>query len=242
MTISASELVVAIQSVRGRRTALSSTLASLRASDVPTDVAPPLGSHLHVVIQDEPIGHEAKFRTLSRLFSVARDGSDTGLLRPVQNRTWLLRLEDDIIVNRHIFANLSHWGAVNEPDFGAGWLWHSRLLQLRRDNCRRTADGFTYRDTPATVGSLGVLIRIDLLTDAFIEDVTSIGMSEAKGAQDKAISMALHKRGKYVYLHEPPLVEHDLRHRSSQAPDREVVPELHSAMEGFSLDYLRDGA
>jgi len=60
------------------------------------------------------------------------------------------------------------------------------------------------------------------------------------GAQDKAISWAIDHIGLSLYIHtSPPLVEHNVRHPSTLAPDRVVVPELHTTGGLFDREFRR---
>lgn len=128
---------------------------------------------------------------------------------------WVLRLEDDVEVNRFILANISSWDAKAEVDFGAGWLFdaggktrttHDRMYQrVGKDRWH--------------VGELhccqAVLLRTDeipllsMLCARWFDDHPGVL------AQDIALSRAVSSQGKRICVHAPPLVEHLIKYTST---------------------------
>ena len=213
------DIAVVVQTIPSRKGALQDTLDSIQGSD--------LGGYTLEVVTQRP-GETKRDNLINALLAVRKSG-----------KKWGLRFEDDVLVNRHILHNLTTWKAAEESDFGAGWLWHSELLGLRRDQLLESPGGFAFRSTPYTVGSLGVLIATEHIPEMIIRMHSNWLHPKVDQAQDKVMSASLWDMGLRVYLHEPPLVEHNVEHVSTQAPDREVVPELHTAGIGFDIDWRR---
>lgn len=165
----------------------------------------------------------------------------------------VVRFEDDVLVNRHLTENVFSWDALSEADFGAGWLWqslaafdqccHERELEevgypgivyssvTKRGNLKRTCR--------ITTGSLGVVMRPAIVRDVLPVIVQHWDLADVKGQQDLALTSALFEMGRYVYLHEPPLVEHNVAHQSLLAPDRMVDPCLHTSGGRFDVAWRR---
>ena len=112
-------------------------------------------------------------------------------------------------------------------------------MAIRRDNLLESENGFSYRDAAYTTGSLGVLMPTKVIKLALPRIEENWDLDSVRGAQDKALSLALWQMGFRIYLHEPPLVEHNVKHVSTLAPDRPVNPALHTTGGIFDPDWRR---
>lgn len=134
----------------------------------------------------------------------------------------VLRLEDDVLVNRHLRHNLERWAALDEPNFGAGWLYcHEGVRDdLRNDGggrawARGPLSGDLFRLVPRLHGAQGVLLparNLDRII-ARAEMLTAELLDAPCGPDDPALinfdislSSAVWATGTRVYLHEPALV------------------------------------
>jgi glycosyltransferase involved in cell wall biosynthesis len=121
----------------------------------------------------------------------------------------VLRLEDDVDVNRHILYNLSTWPELDDPRFGVGWVfdaggstyssfdrkWRKIPTKCRWTNCR-----IAY--------SQGTLIhRRDV---PWIRERSKLWFDIHPGVndQDLALSEVICQRGKWICIHAPSLLEH----------------------------------
>jgi hypothetical protein len=192
---------------------LADTLSSIRESDV--DEAS--------VVTQQP--HQDKQQNLVAALTMLT----------LSDKEWGLRLEDDVIVNRHLLHNICAWDALTEPTFGAGWLYHSGALSTVRTAMGRTDRGNWFRDAPDLVGCLGVVFYVPMIP--FIVMGLRRFWKATDGAQDKSMTRAVWSRSLRVFVHEPPLVEHNVEHRSTLAPDRPVDPAIHSTCGLFRRDW-----
>jgi len=98
-----SNLVVWVHTCPQRKSSLDETLASIDQSDLPIYRVLSAGEH------GKPYSWTATIEWwLDRWLEMAALGE------------WVLRLEDDVIVSKHIRHNLETWPAILEPDFGMG--------------------------------------------------------------------------------------------------------------------------
>lgn len=122
---------------------LTRTLLSLRESDIGNDFEVCMGPPWTPQVLTDP---EAKLYmdpwwkdTLMRKSEESTAGGKRG---------YVLRLEDDVIVNRHILHNVKTWPALDEPKFGVGDLFNydqtwpdladrMRIRRVREDVFRR---------------------------------------------------------------------------------------------------------
>lgn len=210
---------VVVQSVVGR-SSREATLRSLQESDT-SDV---------IVVNDEAGDMRRTFLRTMELMA----GSSADLV---------VRLEDDVLVNRHLSENVLSWDALNESDFGAGWLWQSLALFKQCRSAKYssvTRHGNVRRMTRLTTGSLGVVMRPVVVRSVLPLIATHWDRADVKGQQDLALTSALFELGRHVYLHSPPLVEHNVAHPSLLAPDRPVDPFLHTTGGRFDVSWRRN--
>lgn len=128
---------------------------------------------------------------------------------------WVLRLEDDVEVNRHIRENIATWDAKAEVDFGAGWLFdpggttrttHDRLYQ------RIGKDRWHSGELHCCQGVLLPREHIPLLMMLCNQWFTD---NPGVLAQDIALSRAVCALGRRICVHAPPLVEHLIKYTST---------------------------
>ena len=172
---------VVVQTCPERRELLPHVLDSVRASDIDD-----------FEVMEHPEGMPLQDFFLSVMRRLRDSGADYGI-----------RMEDDVIVGKHILHNVRTWPALKEDDFGAGWLFASQgmigdQMSLRLSKKYRQ----TYRPTKEIHCALAVLLPVDLLGDQLYPR-----MEQAPIPQDFAMSRSVYSSGMRCYLHWPPLVE-----------------------------------
>lgn len=213
LPIQAADLVIAVQTVPGREQALQATRASLARAGV---------QHPVVVCQDP---QETKRHNLIKTLTYL----------DMSGASWVLRLEDDVLVNKHLLHNICTWSAPHQQNFGAGWLWRNAGLAQSRTGIEVTQHGWV-RTEPDLAGAQGILLPRRIIPQLVmgIRD----RWAETDGAQDKAITRTLFYKGLRVYIHDPPLVEHNVTFPSTLAPERPVIHALHLAGD-FDANWRR---
>lgn len=149
---------------------------------------------------------------------------------------WVLRLEDDVIVNRHIIKNITDWPAKQQESFGAGWLFDAG------GTTRNTHDriyGRVGRDKWHS-GQLhccqAVLLRtVDV---PLLKTYCKAWFDANPGvlAQDIALSRAVAVMGKKICIHAPPLVEHLIKYASTLG---HANTRSHTTEGAFRLNWRR---
>jgi len=161
----------------GRDEAHAFSYASLRASDI--------GERF--TISEHPPGISAREHWLR-----------THLLAAQAQSKFVVVLEDDVLVNRHILYNIDTWRYKHDArSFGAGWLYAPGGYS-RRDTW--------YSGTWDWYGTCGVLYRTDRLS--FLIERAWQRIEQEDMPWDLAISWACHLDGKRIRVHHPALVEH----------------------------------
>lgn len=109
-----------------------------------------------------------------------------------------IRLEDDCIVNKYLLHNVLSWEDIEETDFGVGWLFSPIPFAGRWPRAEFS-------------GAIGLVFRTEHLPELvqqveqwYEENPSKIG----KGHDDLAISHAVWRAGRRIYVHDPSLVEH----------------------------------
>jgi hypothetical protein len=213
-----SDLFVVIQTVTGRQRALADTLRSLADSDLGAPDA----------IECAPPEENIRVTFLRTLMAIERSG-----------RSWGLRLEDDVIANVHAFENIASWPAIEEPDFGAGWLFISGISAKMIHFARRvpkaeiTGGQANLIPNPPAVSAIGYSSLQQLA-----HDVGRV-WNDCQGQQDRALARAVFESGKRVFVHYPPLFEHNIAHPSTLAPDRPNMRGIHDTGGLFSRVWQR---
>jgi hypothetical protein len=136
---------------------------------------------------------------------------------------YVMRVEDDALVNRHILHNFLSWPALSDALFGAGWLYVSEAAF--RDPWRtRTSHGQRYRSTEVMYGALcaamprssaGAALKTlrawkqeyGCAIDTCECDRRNKKARPKTFGQDAALSRSVWSLGKRVFFHEPALAE-----------------------------------
>lgn len=185
------KIEVVIQTCPDREEAFAATVASLQASDVGADYF----AYRH------PPGS-----TLNNFFF--------GLLELMAHSSadYVIRLEDDVFVNKHIIANVRRWPALQEPDFGAGWLFTpSGVMGPSWYSCHRmTKSGEMWRSKLPMHSSVAYMFPTKLLP-RIIEELGKLEKEYEGALMDLGVSTAVHRAGYKCFLHQPSLVEHNVK-------------------------------
>lgn len=176
----------------------------------------------------------------------------TLLCRNARRAPYVLRLEDDIIVNRHIMHNLVTWNATRQPDFAVGVLFVNHLLYQfpqSDDNHTDQTTGLVYREPTSTPWAQAHLYSSYHLIPAaqrYFEELAEKFPSYYRElhrsalAFDWAITKAVGRMGLRVYLHQPSLAQ-CTEVGDHRALSRKKVPVPHRAQD-FDQDWRRDGS
>lgn len=149
---------------------------------------------------------------------------------------WVLRLEDDVLVNQSIIHNLQTWPAKSDPQLGAGWLFdpggttrtvHDRMYG--RVGTDRWHQGELHC-------CQGVLLPTECLTELAELSARWFDAHPGKLSQDLALSHAVAEMGLAICVHAPPLVEHLAHHTSTLG---NPVMRWHTTEGAFKPDWRR---
>jgi len=123
---------------------------------------------------------------------------------------FVVRFEDDVIVNRYILHNLQTWGALRKSEFGLGVLfvwdqqWPPRPCMQRWDR-----DGNLCRldlDICCAQGNVYEAKHVPVVMDFLERAQGCAGVGHGSATYDNATTRATRMAGKYVFLHLPSLV------------------------------------
>lgn len=119
---------------------------------------------------------------------------------------FLLRLEDDILVNRHIIHNVLRWRGFDEPSFGAGWLSVPSNYALDTNHIDRGPHGTLYRNYKEMNFGGGVIVPSARLDDALLLSVEKHmkSMPANNFTPVRSLSNTMWWRGLRAYFHYPP--------------------------------------
>lgn len=158
-------------------------LRSVEASDV----------GINYLVERQPTGAQRGLFFVQTLERLSAEHSD---------KLWMLRLEDDTVVNRHLFHNLARWDAYDHPLFGAGWLSYPQSRKR-----------VMYQTIPWMAHSGGVLLPMRSVS-AVLKYATNL--PEARRAcYDICMSRAIWWTGRRIFFHHPALVAMDFNIPSS---------------------------
>lgn len=125
----------------------------------------------------------------------------------------VIRLEDDALINPHLAHNSRTWPALRKGSFGCGWLYSPPTCPADYAHKARTRQ--PYRDKYLE-GCVAVLFKREDLGWLVDAAKTWATRNPTGYCYDLAISWAVYqKRGKHLWLHDPPIVEHDSRTTSA---------------------------
>lgn len=175
-----------VHSCPQRRQSIAETLLSIEASDIP----------FYRVCRHE----EGLNRNQIRQWFL-----DT-LVTESKNCEFLVRFEDDVVVNKHIYRNLRQWKALQAPDFGIGRLF------FYDNNDRNKTLGWRhnswYRIDYMYEGAQGDVYKsehIDKVVDGYFRAHKEHPNAPGFGF-DWPVSRALGYHGLKTYVHLPSLV------------------------------------
>ena len=117
---------------------------------------------------------------------------------------YIIRVEDDVLVNKHIVHNATTWEAVHdEPLFGMGLLSVADGIMHDRQRLRQGVTGAIYRATADIHFSGANLFRMDTLRK--ILPIMHTVRKQWEGSNDFVMSAATFEAGLLTFLHEPSL-------------------------------------
>jgi len=119
----------------------------------------------------------------------------------------VVRLEDDVLVNRHFRHNTLTWPALHEPSFGMGWLMSPPLGIWDVIYGKRCRNPTAQRQIPICVAN--VFWTRDM--PWIIEGSKRWFARHGGTAMDFALSTAVVDGGRMSYLHTPCIAEHNTR-------------------------------
>jgi len=124
----------------------------------------------------------------------------------------VIRFEEDAIVNPFLKHNLVRWKAIGRPRFAQGWLY-SPPTTVRDIIYRRRLDN-PHRK-PKLCGCVAVVFRrLDLI--AVLPALRAWATDHPQGfAYDFCLSHVAFQERRELWLHDPPIVEHDRRQPSA---------------------------
>jgi len=159
-----------------------------------------------------------------------------------EGKTFIVRLEDDILVNRHLRHNVASWPALKDPRFGMGSLFVPNYFQQRPDMLIKShPSGEYFRNIPEMEGAQGQVFRTDLIAS----QLDRIGMAyiekgyplEAEVDFDVGITCATWLCGRRTFLHFPGLV--DVSSVSKRSTLRDIEQEV-SGSVAYNPDWKRE--
>jgi len=156
-----------------------------------------------------------------------RDSFYLSVLRKfiASDKRFMLRLEDDVIVNRYIMHNTSTWEAINDKLFGIGFLSTSeRMHKVLRPTSCKYANTLYYNKIGNHFGGGWIVERSAL--ESVMPDVEAIlqAVKDSGGfGPTTSVADAMCRTGHRCFLHDPALVKIDLSipsHRFGTATNR----------------------
>jgi hypothetical protein len=223
------EIRVWVHTCEGGRKRIGPTLESLDASD--------LKGRYEVL--DSPMGDG---RTIHKWWSETMTRLATEPYKNGKPPCFIIRLEDDVIVNKHIMHNAASWQAIQEPNFGMGQLFNwDGDYPPRVHVSRRNHWGSLARLDKEFYGAQGQMFRGEI-----VPRVAAMfpGLVEARWGNQFNLDGAVVRtvcsiaEGSYVgYLHVPSLVN---CHEMSCTAASGYKHNGHFSSKTFSPDWRRE--
>jgi hypothetical protein len=208
-----------IHNTPSRKISVKSTIQSLKNSDIPD---------FEVLCHDKGLSKkEIKLWFLDTLKNLSKDCD------------FLVRFEDDTIVNKHIHHNLQKWRALHAPDFGIGQLFFYDANVAVRDNMLVANHGAWCRKDSMYEGSQGNIFKskhIQKLADNFFEAEKFKPNASGLGF-DWKVTRALNICGLRTYVHFPSLVNCN---SSSKIGGDGTKHEGHFSHKTFNIDWKHE--
>lgn len=162
------------------------------------------------------------------------------LLELSSKAKWVVRLEDDTIVNRNLMGNLRNWPAMNAGAyFGVGLLHLNKMYWEDREFCsklyRDKQSGSIWINQRRVCGAQGQVFNSESFTSEIYPRLPLL----TGGEMDIGITAAAYDAGLRTYLSYPDLVE-----QSNVAQDS-IIGHAHAerfyVSGNFDPDYLYEG-
>jgi hypothetical protein len=151
----------------------------------------------------------------------------------------VLRLEDDVLVNRHILHNLGTWAAVDDPRFGMGWAFDPPIYSTgsnakwpRRSRPDRWHNGRLPFSQAVVMRSSDIETLIVHAKHWYKE------FASYDGDLDNALCYAALAMGKQICIHAPSLTEHLVEQMPSTLGHRHLN-QTASSCGSFDLEFKR---
>jgi hypothetical protein len=163
------------------------TLARLAATDWP------VGVQVILDVESMPTSEYASSNTEVRQLAASHKALQVAL---DQGQQWVVFMEDDLLFNRHIYANLVAWEPVANATLNLGSLYTpggNKSVML-------AGPGWYTTDASSFYGSQLLVLSREAAEYAVRH------WEEAVGLQDLRISRL--SAGKPIYMHDPSLVDH----------------------------------
>jgi hypothetical protein len=124
---------------------------------------------------------------------------------------YVVRLEDDVVVNKHLIPNLLSWGALSEPNFGCGWLFVPDGVLRDGQRLGHSPRGWPFRKNRLLHCAQGVVLPTRIVGELVPLVERFLRTAPGSAQQDLSLSAAVWDSRRRVYLHDPPLVEHRIQ-------------------------------
>ncbi|MCA9597369.1 MAG: hypothetical protein KC776_28845 [Myxococcales bacterium] len=177
-------VTVIVQTHPARRGLIWPTLESIERSDI--------SGHYTVLEQRPDVSHHEHFADV--LHAMADCATP-----------WVLRLEDDIVVGRHVLRDFLSWPALAHPKFGCGWLATPKA-EMEADTAR--LDGHLIRNHREMYASYAVGCTPDFAAKVCEAHLKTDRSKDVD--QDLQFARVAWDSGKRIFIHEPCLGENRL--------------------------------
>lgn len=222
-----SDIFVWVQTTRKRDA--QPTLDSIEASDI--------GTRYHVCEDPQPRV------TLEDYVSLQQWWMDASLEMADRAEragySWILRLEDDILVNEHILHNATSWAAPRDPRFGYGTFFTPDRWLTRPKSFALGASGELYCTQKDVAGGQAQLYSVERIRSLIplvpeMKRLRGLDKPQHGPSFDWALSRAAYYYGRrthglpplHVFVHRPALVNlRDTSRLSSLSPNPTLQPE-----------------
>jgi len=149
---------------------------------------------------------------------------------------WVMRLEDDVLVNKSILHNLELWPAKTDPRFGIGWLFDAGGTTRTTHDRMYGRPGSDRWHRGTLHCCQGVLMRTADVPELRAHCAQWFEDHAGTLSQDLALSAAVTAMGQHICVHGPPLVEHLANYPSTLGNPR---MRWHTTEGAFKLDWRR---
>lgn len=203
----------------------SKALASIEESDIGTDYL--------LVKDDNDWNNGSAYKRLQawwgEQWQAAADAAE------VAGCPWILRLEDDVEVNRHIKHNVLHWEALKDPNFAYGTLFHRDCWKEGEQYYIDKKTGVAFVKRVFLEGAQGQVVATKHVKDMLGLTQHALRINGDKLSFDCALSGAASMLKLVRCVHLPALVvESEVGIYSSLSSNKNRTPENYSN-SGFKM-------